>query len=160
MSRTGLVADNRRAALSLVAARARTAAHADLGAVLIRDNDGDDVVLSGANRFWGRKLAAIDLPATMAADVLASAELRPMLLDLSAGRGAQTLPIAYQKVGPVMVAPIGLADRLLFLSPSPARILAEIPVESPRGTQLPEQTAALRAEIARRLSRRQQVISV
>ncbi len=110
MSRTVLVADNRRAALSLVAARARTAAHADLGAVLIRDNDGDDVVLSGANRFWGRKLAALDLPATMAADVLASAELRPMLLDLSAGRGAQTLPMAYQKIGPVMVAPVGLAN--------------------------------------------------
>src|SRR6202047_815122 len=46
---------------------------------------------------------------------------------------------------------IGLADRLLFLSPSPARILAEIPVVSPRGTQVPEQTAALRAEITRRL---------
>jgi NitT/TauT family transport system ATP-binding protein len=46
---------------------------------------------------------------------------------------------------------IGLADRLLFLSPSPARILAEIPVVSPRGAQSPEETAALRAEIARRL---------
>jgi len=109
MSRTVLVADNRRAALSLVATRARVAADADLGVVLIRDHDGDDIVLSGANRFWGRKLAALELPAMMAADVLASAELRPMLLDLSAGRGAQTLPIAYQKVGPVMVAPIGLA---------------------------------------------------
>src|ERR1700730_13028330 len=46
---------------------------------------------------------------------------------------------------------IGLADRLLFLPPSPAPILAEIPVVSPRGTQVPEQTAALRAEIPRRL---------
>ena len=47
---------------------------------------------------------------------------------------------------------IGLADRLLFLSASPARVLAEIPVASPRGAHNPEKIAALRAEIARRLN--------
>jgi NitT/TauT family transport system ATP-binding protein len=47
---------------------------------------------------------------------------------------------------------IGLADRLLFLSASPARILAEFPVASPRAMLAPEQAAALRAEIARRLT--------
>ncbi len=108
MSRTVLVADNRRAALTLVATRAREAADGDLGAVLVRDSEGDDVVVSGANRSWGRKLAALELPATVAADVLESADLRPMLIDLSEGRGARNLPRAYKEIGPVMVVPVGL----------------------------------------------------
>ena len=72
--------------------------------------------------------------------------LREELADLVDRRSPMTLLVTHN-----LDEAIGLADRLLFLSPSPARILAEIPVVSPRGTQVPEQTAALRAEITRRL---------
>jgi NitT/TauT family transport system ATP-binding protein len=47
---------------------------------------------------------------------------------------------------------IGLVDRLLFLSASPARILAEVPVAHPRTARSPEALAALREEIARRIN--------
>jgi NitT/TauT family transport system ATP-binding protein len=46
---------------------------------------------------------------------------------------------------------IRLADRILFLSPSPARVLAEIPVFHPRTAKTPEQIAALHEEITRRM---------
>src|ERR1700737_3637096 len=72
--------------------------------------------------------------------------LREELAELVDRRSPMTLLVTHN-----LDEAIGLADRLLFLSPSPARILAEIPVVSPRGTQVPEQTAALRAEITRRL---------
>ena len=111
MSRTLLAADNRRAALSLVAARACEAADGDLGAVFIRDEDGDDVVISGGDRSTARRLAGLELPRKLARDVLASADLRPKLLDISALRGASGLPRALQEMGPVMVAPVGVAKQ-------------------------------------------------
>ena len=46
---------------------------------------------------------------------------------------------------------IGLADRILLLSASPARVLADVPVACPRTARTPEEIAALRDEIARRL---------
>ena len=46
----------------------------------------------------------------------------------------------------------GLADRILFLSASPARIVAEIPVGRPRTARGPEELAALREEIVRRIN--------
>jgi len=45
---------------------------------------------------------------------------------------------------------IGLADRLFLLSASPARVVAEVPVARRARRALPEELAALRAEIARR----------
>jgi NitT/TauT family transport system ATP-binding protein len=47
---------------------------------------------------------------------------------------------------------IGLADRLLLLSVSPARILAEVPVARPREVHTAAELATLRGEIARRLN--------
>jgi NitT/TauT family transport system ATP-binding protein len=47
---------------------------------------------------------------------------------------------------------IGLADRLLLLSVSPARVLAEVPVVRPRGAHTADERAAMRAEIARRIN--------
>ena len=41
---------------------------------------------------------------------------------------------------------IGLADRLFLLSPSPARVVAELPIARPRGPFAAER-AAIRAEI-------------
>jgi len=45
---------------------------------------------------------------------------------------------------------LGLADRLLLLSASPARILAEVPVARPRAAHSADELAAMREEIARR----------
>src|SRR5438067_424449 len=47
---------------------------------------------------------------------------------------------------------IGLADRLLLLSISPARIVADVPVARPRAAHTPAELAALRGEIARLLN--------
>jgi ABC-type nitrate/sulfonate/bicarbonate transport system ATPase subunit len=46
---------------------------------------------------------------------------------------------------------IGLADRLLLLSVSPARILADVPVARPRAAHTAAELEALRNEIAWRL---------
>jgi NitT/TauT family transport system ATP-binding protein len=47
---------------------------------------------------------------------------------------------------------VGLAGRLLLLSVSPARILADVPVARPRAAHTAAEFAALREEIARRLN--------
>ena len=73
--------------------------------------------------------------------------LRDQLAELVNRRSPMTLLVSHN-----LDEAIGLADRLLFLSASPARVLAEIPVASPRGAHNPEKIAALRAEIARRLN--------
>jgi NitT/TauT family transport system ATP-binding protein len=46
---------------------------------------------------------------------------------------------------------IGLADRLLLLSTSPARILAQIPVMRPRAAHTAQELSAMREQIARRV---------
>jgi NitT/TauT family transport system ATP-binding protein len=46
---------------------------------------------------------------------------------------------------------IGLADRLFFLSASPARVIAVVPVARPREKHTAEELAALRIEIAKKL---------
>jgi ABC-type nitrate/sulfonate/bicarbonate transport system ATPase subunit len=73
--------------------------------------------------------------------------LRDQLAQLVNRRSPMTLLVSHN-----LDEAIGLADRLLFLSASPARVLAEIPVASPRGAHNPEKIAALRAEIARPLN--------
>jgi NitT/TauT family transport system ATP-binding protein len=45
---------------------------------------------------------------------------------------------------------IALADRLLLLSASPARVLAEVPVARPRTAHGRDELAAMRDEIAKR----------
>jgi ABC-type nitrate/sulfonate/bicarbonate transport system ATPase subunit len=98
---------------------------------------------------WRARLQSIPISScSMSPFVSLDAELalrlREELAELVDRRSPMTLLVTHN-----LDEAIGLADRLLFLSPSPARILAEIPVVSPRGTQVPEQTAALRAEITR-----------
>ena len=109
MSRTLLLAENRRAALSLVAERACLAADGDVGAVFVRDADGDDVVISGgAGRSPATRLR-LELAGQKAKDVLASAELRPTILDFAAVRAANGSAKGFHDMGPVMVAPVGVA---------------------------------------------------
>ena len=78
-------------------------------------------------------------------DATLAARLREELAELVRSRPVTTLLVTHD-----VDEAIGLADRLFLLSASPARVLAEVPVERPRGTNTPEQLAAIRAEIARR----------
>jgi ABC-type nitrate/sulfonate/bicarbonate transport system ATPase subunit len=43
-----------------------------------------------------------------------------------------------------------LADRIVLLSPSPARMLSDMRIECPRVSRSPEQIAAVRREIAQK----------
>ena len=91
-------------------------------------------------------LLLLDEPFVSLDDKLA-ARLRDELAELVRRRPVTTLLVTHN----VMEA-VGLADRILFLSASPARILAEVPVACPRTARGPEELAALREEIARRIN--------
>jgi NitT/TauT family transport system ATP-binding protein len=78
-------------------------------------------------------------------DALA-ARLREELAELVNRRPVTTLLVTHN-----VDEAIELADRLLLLSISPARILADVPVARPRATRTAAELAALRDEIARRL---------
>jgi NitT/TauT family transport system ATP-binding protein len=78
-------------------------------------------------------------------DALAS-RLREELAELVNRRPVTTLLVTHN-----VEEAVGLADRLLMLSVSPARILADVPVARPRAAQTAAEFAALRDEIARRL---------
>ncbi|HKN10949.1 MAG TPA: ABC transporter ATP-binding protein, partial [Pseudomonadota bacterium] len=91
-------------------------------------------------------LLLLDEPFVSLDDKLA-ARLRDELAELVRRRPVTTLLVTHN-----LEEAVGLADRLLFLSASPARILAEVPVACPRTARGPEQLAALREEIARRIN--------
>ncbi|OLD48756.1 MAG: hypothetical protein AUI42_11060 [Actinobacteria bacterium 13_1_40CM_2_65_8] len=82
MTRAVLLADNRRAALTLVGARACQAAGAELGAVLVRDIDGDDAVISPTSRWSMATLAALSPTSALTAQLLASVASKPRLIDV------------------------------------------------------------------------------
>jgi ABC-type nitrate/sulfonate/bicarbonate transport system ATPase subunit len=90
-------------------------------------------------------LLLLDEPFVSLDDALA-ARLRDELAELVNRRPITTLLVTHN-----VDEAIGLADRLLLLSASPARVLAEMPVERPRSAHAPEQIAAMQAEIARRI---------
>jgi ABC-type nitrate/sulfonate/bicarbonate transport system ATPase subunit len=90
-------------------------------------------------------LLLLDEPFVSLDDALA-ARLREELAELVNRRPITTLLVTHN-----VDEAIGLADRLLLLSASPARVLAEMPVERPRSAHAPEQIAAMQAEIARRI---------
>jgi len=91
-------------------------------------------------------LLLLDEPFVSLDDALA-ARLRDELTELVNKRPVTTLLVTHN-----VEEAIGLADRLFLLSGSPARMLAEIPIERPRAKRTPEELAALRADVARRLS--------
>ena len=83
----------------------------------------------------------------MSLDDALAARLREELAELANRRPVTTLLVTHN-----VEEAIGLADRLLLLSISPARILADVPVARPRAAHTPTELAALREEIARRLN--------
>ena len=79
-------------------------------------------------------------------DAALADHLRSELIELVARRPVTTLLVTHD-----VEEAIGLADRLLVLSASPARILAVVPIERPRTIPSAGEVAAIRNEIARRL---------
>ena len=79
-------------------------------------------------------------------DAALAERLRFELVELVTRRPVTTLLVTHD-----VEEAIGLADRLLVMSASPARIVAEIPVTHPRGTHTAQEIAALREAIAPRL---------
>jgi sulfonate transport system ATP-binding protein len=80
-------------------------------------------------------------------DAALAERLRSELVELVTRRPVTTLLVTHD-----VEEAIGLADRLLVMSASPARIVAVVPVMHPRGTHSAEEIAAIRNAIAPRLA--------
>ena len=91
-------------------------------------------------------LLLLDEPFVSLDDALA-ARLRDELAELVNRRPVTTLLVTHN-----VEEAIGLADRLFLLSASPARVMAELPIERPRARRTAEELAGLRKEIAQKLS--------
>ena len=91
-------------------------------------------------------LLLLDEPFVSLDDALA-ARLRDELADLVNRRPITTMLVTHN-----VEEAIGLADRLLLLSLSPARVLADVPVTRPRTPRTPQELAAMREEIAKRIN--------
>jgi ABC-type nitrate/sulfonate/bicarbonate transport system ATPase subunit len=68
--------------------------------------------------------------------------LRGELIDLVSHRPTTTLLITHN-----LEEAIGLADRIFLLSPSPARVIADIPIEHPRSVRSAAELAAIRDKL-------------
>jgi ABC-type nitrate/sulfonate/bicarbonate transport system ATPase subunit len=80
-------------------------------------------------------------------DAALATRLRDELAELVNRRPVTTLLVTHD-----VDEAIGLADRLLLLSVSPARVLGEVPVPHPRANHSADELAAMRAEIAKRIN--------
>jgi ABC-type nitrate/sulfonate/bicarbonate transport system ATPase subunit len=80
-------------------------------------------------------------------DAALALRLREELAELVSRRPITTLLVTHD-----VEEAIGLADRLILLSASPARVIASVPVKHPRVRPTPEDVAAMRDEIRRRLA--------
>jgi ABC-type nitrate/sulfonate/bicarbonate transport system ATPase subunit len=70
------------------------------------------------------------------------ARMRAELVELVSRRLVTTLIVTHN-----MEEAVGLADRVILLSPSPARVLADVRVEHPRNMRSPDLIAAVSREI-------------
>ena len=76
-------------------------------------------------------------------DAAMAERLRAELVELVGRRPVTTLLVTHD-----VEEAIGLADRLLVLSASPARIVATVPIAHPRGNHSAEEVAAIKAALA------------
>jgi len=90
-------------------------------------------------------LLLLDEPFVSLDDALAT-RLRDELAELVTRRPVTTLLVTHN-----VEEAIALADRLFLLSPSPTRVTAELPIPNPRSKRTPEELAAFRGQIARKL---------
>jgi ABC-type nitrate/sulfonate/bicarbonate transport system ATPase subunit len=88
-------------------------------------------------------LLALDEP-FVSLDVALAARLRAELIELVSRRPVTTLLVTHDLDEAVL-----LADRVILLSPSPARVLAELPIENARSPRSTQELGAIRDEIAR-----------
>jgi NitT/TauT family transport system ATP-binding protein len=89
-------------------------------------------------------LLVLDEPLASLDDALAG-RLRDEIATLVASRPVMTLLVTHS-----IDDAIRLGDRLFFLSPRPARIVAEVPIGIPRDTRGEAEIAAIKADLARR----------
>ena len=80
-------------------------------------------------------------------DAALAARLRAELVELVSRRPVTTLLVTHD-----IEEATGLADRVFLLSASPARVLAEMPIQHPRSAQTVDQLASIREEIKRKTS--------
>src|SRR5262252_838013 len=92
-------------------------------------------------------LLVLDEPFVSLDDALPE-RLRDALAALVTSRRVTTLLVTHN-----IDEAVGLADRLFLLSSSPTRVVAEVPIARPRGSQSAIERAEIRAEIARRLGK-------
>jgi ABC-type nitrate/sulfonate/bicarbonate transport system ATPase subunit len=81
-------------------------------------------------------------------DAALAARLRAELIDLVSRRPVTTLLVTHD-----IDEAIGLADRIVLLSASPARVLADVPIERPRSARRADEVAAIRAAVDRIVAR-------
>ena len=92
------------------------------------------------------ELLVLDEP-FVSLDAELATRLRGELAELVARRPITTLLVSHD-VDEV----IGLADRVFLLSGSPARVLADMPIQNPRSTRSAEDVAAIRNALSRQAS--------
>jgi NitT/TauT family transport system ATP-binding protein len=80
-------------------------------------------------------------------DAALAARLRDEIATLMAGRSMITLLVTHDVDDAVR-----LGDRVILLSPRPARILADLPIRTPRSARGDAETAAIKSEIMRRIN--------
>ena len=89
------------------------------------------------------ELLVLDEP-FVSLDAALADRLRAELVELVSRRGVTTLLVTHS-----MDEAIGLADRVFLLSPSPARVIADVPIARPRTARSADELAAIRDEIKR-----------
>jgi ABC-type nitrate/sulfonate/bicarbonate transport system ATPase subunit len=78
-------------------------------------------------------------------DAKLALRLRAELAELVSRRPVTTLLVTHS-----IEEAVGLADRIILLTPSPARVLADVPIDAPRRVRSPERIAALSREIGQK----------
>lgn len=90
-------------------------------------------------------LLVLDEPLASLDDALAG-RLRDEIATLVGSRAVTTLLVTHS-----LDDAVRLGDRLFFLSPRPARVLAEVPIAIPRNARADTEIAAIKAGLARRI---------
>ena len=91
------------------------------------------------------ELLVLDEP-FVSLDAALAARLRAELVELVSRRPVTTLLVTHN-----VEEAIGVADRVFLLSASPARVLADVPIDRPRITRRADEVAAIRAVIEGRV---------
>jgi ABC-type nitrate/sulfonate/bicarbonate transport system ATPase subunit len=92
------------------------------------------------------ELLVLDEP-FVSLDAALAARLRAELVELVSRRPVTTLLVTHD-----IAEAIGVADRILLLSASPARLLGDFPIERPRVPRTPGEVEAIRAAIERKIA--------